>query len=583
MPAYRAPWPWLIASVGLTLSLAVSPAPAWANDPPVDPPAVTATPAAPARLPGGLIGVPEVVGKPEAEARRILESAGLVVTYPNYQRPNDISDPTVYQATAPGAVLSQRPAPGEIVQPGTEVRLAIADPNDPRPTPAPAATRATLALPTPTAGESHWLFHATGGVALAVLGASTAAEGAEDADPDPDLPADPAIEAEAEVDPAEAGEDAAVEAADVDPFELGSDAAAAVPDPIPDRVRPDPLTLTLTGARRGQLSIPTRYQLDGSPYARANCGVASLGMILAGAGIDYPVSSLRLLANQVQPPRSYLDGLAWETLASVGARFGLTGRGLYAPGGYRRWTFEEIQAEILAGHPVITLVRYQMLPANWASTSESDHYIVITGYDESDFIYNDSAPFTGTGLGVRLNAADLLAAWDASSLPRSAMAIVVPDDPIVVADPAGAEDEVEATPADLVPHDPGEQAVDLPPLPVIVPATIDTLPMQSGPIAESAPAGESAPASANAAIAEPAVSDPAGAVVPPDPGPRTAAFRSSARGPRPPVTAPPTAAAEAAPAAPLSAGLGSLALIAVALAGWPRRRGVDRPDGPVRE
>lgn len=414
------------------------------------PPLPTATPAS-----GGLVTVPDVVRRTESEARRALEAAGLVVEYPNYQRAGDVPDPGWYEGTQPGAVLSQQPLPATVVPPGTRIHLAVADPADVRPIPTPAAPDPADANPSPPALDplpAGWLPRS---LLTTTIGA-----------PD-DITATDVISVSAEITTTETvtatDELTSTETA----AGLGNLDLTAGTTALPERVRPAPLILTISGPTRAQLDIPGRLQLDGSPFARANCGVASIAMILAGGGVDYPIPALRQLANEIQPPRSYLDGLAWETLVGVAGQFGLQSRGLYSATGYRVWTFEDVHAELAAGHPVITLVKYQMLPANWASTSDSDHYIVLTGYDGSDFIYNDSAPFTGSGVGHRLNAADLQAAWDTSSLPRSALALIGPNGVLgiptapALLDPT-ATPQAENPPAGLVAHDPGQHSADLP-------------------------------------------------------------------------------------------------------------------------
>lgn len=78
----------------------------------------------PTGAPGDIATVPDVSGLPEGMARAQIEASGLNNTYPNYQGEGDVPS-AVLQRVAPGAVLSQNPAPGARVPPGTTVYLAI--------------------------------------------------------------------------------------------------------------------------------------------------------------------------------------------------------------------------------------------------------------------------------------------------------------------------------------------------------------------------------------------------------------------------------------------------------------------------
>jgi beta-lactam-binding protein with PASTA domain len=69
--------------------------------------------------------VPDVVGLPEAEARRRIDLAGLANTYTNYQTEADVADKAFFRSIAPGSVLSVSPRVGERVQKGSTVRIAV--------------------------------------------------------------------------------------------------------------------------------------------------------------------------------------------------------------------------------------------------------------------------------------------------------------------------------------------------------------------------------------------------------------------------------------------------------------------------
>src|SRR6185503_13286747 len=57
------------------------------------------------------------------------------------------------------------------------------------------------------------------------------------------------------------------------------------------------------------------------------------------------------------------------------------------------------------------------------STTDFDHYIVITGLAGDDFVYNDAAYSTEYGYNLLVTPAQLERAWADSSVPRHAVAI----------------------------------------------------------------------------------------------------------------------------------------------------------------
>ncbi|HEX5414218.1 MAG TPA: LytR C-terminal domain-containing protein [Chloroflexota bacterium] len=88
------------------------------------PVSVAATPVRSPKNPN-LIVVPRLVGIPEAAAQQLINESGLMTTYVNYQTINDVADKAFFRSIAPGAVLSQNPAPGIEVPRGTKVQLAV--------------------------------------------------------------------------------------------------------------------------------------------------------------------------------------------------------------------------------------------------------------------------------------------------------------------------------------------------------------------------------------------------------------------------------------------------------------------------
>jgi ABC-type bacteriocin/lantibiotic exporter with double-glycine peptidase domain len=200
------------------------------------------------------------------------------------------------------------------------------------------------------------------------------------------------------------------------------------------------------------LDVPIRSQFDNSEYQASNCGPTSLAMVLEGFGVDVPTASLRGLANLLQGTYDRETGIALDHLAAIARQAGLRAVGPRDASGYRRWSIDEVRAEVRRGHPVITLVRMRELPDHAGTTSETDHYVVVVGLDGERLLINDPALPGERGFRRPLSQAELERAWAASSIPGQAAAIAaaagVPElaFPDPGADPgAGAETRARAT------------------------------------------------------------------------------------------------------------------------------------------
>ncbi len=180
------------------------------------------------------------------------------------------------------------------------------------------------------------------------------------------------------------------------------------------------------------LRVPYRSQLDGTPYERANCGPATLAMVLEAYGINVATHDLRLIVNMLQGSYNFDDGTGWEALEAIADDYGLTPLDLRGNTYYRKWTVEDVRRHLLAGHPVMILTNYRLLPGNGGSTFAGDHYIVITGMDGDRFIYNDSAYWGDNGYALVMDPQVLVQAWANSVLSMTAMAIGPgPDRPVL--------------------------------------------------------------------------------------------------------------------------------------------------------
>ena len=171
------------------------------------------------------------------------------------------------------------------------------------------------------------------------------------------------------------------------------------------------------------LGVPFLTQIDGTLYSEVNCGPASIAMVLGAFGVKATPSYLRDYVNYLSGTYSPDEGTSLYHLARLAREVGLEVRNLHGQGGYFRWNVETLRQEILAGRPVVTLVKYRALPGHGGTEVDWDHYIVITGLSGDDFIYNDAAFATERGYGLLISPADLEQAWDYSSLPRHGMAV----------------------------------------------------------------------------------------------------------------------------------------------------------------
>lgn len=174
------------------------------------------------------------------------------------------------------------------------------------------------------------------------------------------------------------------------------------------------------------IKVPYRTQLDGSPSASANCGPASVGMVLESFHSFLPTQELRAAANKLQGTSGPDSGFAIEHLKSLAERYGLKGHDLYAGEAFKRWSLKDLRAHLIQGHLVIPQLRFRLMPGRAESDSWDDHYVVISGMRGDDFIYNDSVDADGPGYGRVMSAEALVRAWGGSNFPFAAFAVSKP-------------------------------------------------------------------------------------------------------------------------------------------------------------
>jgi hypothetical protein len=160
---------------------------------------------------------------------------------------------------------------------------------------------------------------------------------------------------------------------------------------------------------------PYRSQLDGSAYQEANCGPTAVGMALDAFGVSVPARQLRAEALNAQHMFGNGVGTLITALAQVVEENGLSAIDLREPSGaLRRWSLDEVRAQVQQGHPVIVQVRYRSLPGRGGAYYFGDHYILVTGAAGDGFLYNDPIDIDGIGWDRIISGATLRTAMNAS-------------------------------------------------------------------------------------------------------------------------------------------------------------------------
>jgi ABC-type bacteriocin/lantibiotic exporter with double-glycine peptidase domain len=195
--------------------------------------------------------------------------------------------------------------------------------------------------------------------------------------------------------------------------------------PLVEEAAVPALAVDETPIRARSGAVPFRTQRDGSRFAGSNCGPAALAMVLEAYGLSFDNDHLRYLSHTYQGTWDRRGGTALEHLAQVAEDFGVGAKGLYRGSDFRRWTVAEVRAEVAAGHPVIVLVKYRLLPGREQSTVRYDHYVVLWDVTADGFVYNDPIyPEADEGFARRMSDAQLEAAMRPTMHPQQAVAFV---------------------------------------------------------------------------------------------------------------------------------------------------------------
>lgn len=172
------------------------------------------------------------------------------------------------------------------------------------------------------------------------------------------------------------------------------------------------------------LRVPYRAQMDGSPYADANCGPTTVAMALEAFGQTVESGRVRLTALEHQgTPGCDSCGLFIESLAAAAEARGLPTHGLTnGSDRLKRWSIDDIRARLRQGHLVVPQVEYRSLPGRTTSGYRGDHYVVLTGIIGDRFIFNDPIDGDAPGYGRVVSAEALTRAMARSDFPHAAFA-----------------------------------------------------------------------------------------------------------------------------------------------------------------
>ena len=163
-----------------------------------------------------------------------------------------------------------------------------------------------------------------------------------------------------------------------------------------------------------RLAVPYRSQLDGMPWAGANCGPTSLGMGLESLGIKVSSTELRRQTLNAQGMWGNNVGTLMDALAKVATSNGARPVGLYDGNRLAKWSTKDLREQLQAGRPVIVQVRYRALPGRAGVPYFNDHYVILTGTSGESFLYNDPIDSDGPGANRLMSAAQLEATMNAS-------------------------------------------------------------------------------------------------------------------------------------------------------------------------
>ena len=144
-------------------------------------------------------------------------------------------------------------------------------------------------------------------------------------------------------------------------------------------------------------------------------------MVLGAYGLTgYPTDALRGEVNRLMGNFDPDSGTSLPALATVARR-----AGLYPMDLNKRWTLQDVRTHLAAGRPIITLVRYADLPGNGYFTQDINHYVVLSGFNGDQIIYNDGAYVQGRGRALLIAPEVLERGWRNSNIPYHGVAFAL--------------------------------------------------------------------------------------------------------------------------------------------------------------
>jgi LysM repeat protein len=208
---------------------------------------------------------------------------------------------------------------------------------------------------------------------------------------------------------------------DVEPIlELNSLASAAAVETGMELLLPGagptyaPPLLAGASSSGGRIFVPYRSQLDGTPWAGANCGPVSLAMGLESLGISVSNTELRRQVLNAQGMWGNNIGTLMDALAKVAANNGAKPIGLYDGNRIAKWSLKDVREQLEAGRPVVVQLRFRAMPGRGRVPYYADHYVILTGMSGDNFLYNDPLNSDGPGSNRMMTPNQLSAAMDAS-------------------------------------------------------------------------------------------------------------------------------------------------------------------------
>jgi hypothetical protein len=158
------------------------------------------------------------------------------------------------------------------------------------------------------------------------------------------------------------------------------------------------------------LGVPWRGRTAGQPISATALETTTLSMLRLGVGARGDAANVSETGGS--------DNLAAVSDAAWAA-------GLLAlPESGSQWTTSELRLSLDRAQPVVVFVGSGGLPGHPPGEDFGEQPLVLIGSTRNGFIYSDPSFSSSLGYGLQISETDLLAAWDAATRPRQALAFV---------------------------------------------------------------------------------------------------------------------------------------------------------------